>query len=412
MEENLSWKIVFFGTIFSLLVLAGIYFMIAPQGMEYFTENSSEKIAEFKNTRIIGKKDGKPRWEFAAEKGWTAKDKETTYLTKISDGKFFHNEKAILHSLFAPRAKAYLRFNIIEVFGLPENANPKHASRLSAKMDMGNIANPDVNKPEDWATLTADYLKYFSNDKRTEIKGRIRIAKKDSSICADQINLDNESKIADVSQNVKLTRSDGILKADTMRYFGKEKRMEANGNVRIAINEKNKKTIIKAGSADFFIDVAQDMALHGKVEASQAHKLAVGNDGVYSQKNKNLQLTGAVKAVFVKAGVILKPDTANKLQNKEARDILQEKTVLTADELSIATQSGDARARGSVLVTQKGREARADSAFYDDKDEMLTLTGNVSMKRGEQWVRAKRILVSVKNETFEAEGKVEAKFKI
>jgi len=64
------------------------------------------------------------------------------------------------------------------------------------------------------------------------------------------------------------------------------------------------------------------------------------------------------------------------------------------------------------MVTQKGRETRADSAVYDDKNEVLTLSGNVFIKKEEVWVQCKQVIVSIRDETFEAIGVAEAKFKL
>jgi lipopolysaccharide export system protein LptA len=100
------------------------------------------------------------------------------------------------------------------------------------------------------------------------------------------------------------------------------------------------------------------------------------------------------------------------LKNTEAKKILKEKTVLTSDELIFSTRTGDARASGSVIVSQRQREAKADRAVYNDKDETLLLSGNVFLKKGKDWISCRKVIVSVKNETFEAIGSVEAEFKL
>jgi len=100
------------------------------------------------------------------------------------------------------------------------------------------------------------------------------------------------------------------------------------------------------------------------------------------------------------------------LKNPEARKFLKEKTVLYADRLDLSTKTSNAKAYGSVLVVQNEKEAKADMAIYDDKEETMVLTGNVYLKKKDDWVKAEKVLVSVRNETFEAVGSVEAEFKI
>jgi lipopolysaccharide export system protein LptA len=65
-----------------------------------------------------------------------------------------------------------------------------------------------------------------------------------------------------------------------------------------------------------------------------------------------------------------------------------------------------------VEVSQRGREARSDSAFYDDRNETLRLTGNVHLKRESEWLSCREVFISVKNETFEARGVAESRFNL
>ena len=203
-------------------------------------------------------------------------------------------------------------------------------------------------------------------------------------------------------------RQDGTLSCLNLRYFSEGGKLEADQNVILNIRDGKTKTKLFANQAVFFRDIDKAMTVKGSVEVIQGKKVAVSEKGVYSQKRKELNLAGKVKAVFEKAQVMLKDKTAQSLKNPEAQKILAEKTVLTSNHLTLSTKSGDARASGSVVVTQKGKEAKADKALYNDKDETLTLTGNVYMKKENEWVKAKKVIVSVKDETFEAIGAVEA----
>ena len=69
MDENLAWKIVYAAAIFSLLVLGLAYYLIYPRESVFFEPGKEEKIAEFKKTRVGGRKEGKKSWEFFAESG-------------------------------------------------------------------------------------------------------------------------------------------------------------------------------------------------------------------------------------------------------------------------------------------------------------------------------------------------------
>jgi lipopolysaccharide assembly outer membrane protein LptD (OstA) len=244
------------------------------------------------------------------------------------------------------------------------------------------------------------------------MRGNVTLFKKDSSIFAQNIDIDHNSKIAYISNAVTLKRKDGFLNTLRMQYKSDEEKLIAENQVELEIQEGAFKTAVKCDQASFFTDYQKDMGLKGNIEVSQGKKLAIGEEGIYSQKNKTLDLGGNVKAVFEKAQIILKKESAENLKNPEAKTILEEKTIVTSEKLVLSTVTGDAGASGSVHVFQKGKEARGDLAEYNEKKETLTLTGNVSMKKDADWVKCKKVVVSVKDETFEAFGQVEAEFRL
>ncbi|MEA3493846.1 MAG: LptA/OstA family protein [Candidatus Margulisiibacteriota bacterium] len=402
MDENLSWKIILVAAIFSLFVMGAVYYFISPRDMTYFSEDKTEKVAEFKDTRVSGRKDGKPLWEFNAKDGWSTKNCDVTHLFDVTKGKIYKSGKLVVIDLSAPRAKAYRRSDVVEVVGDKNN-------RVNAYLDLGRISN---REKKDWTKMTADLLKYVPKIEETEISGNVNLHKKDSSIFTQRILIDNDKNIARMFDKVRLRRKDGILYSKKMEYHSDSERLEADENVRLTITENKVKTVIKANHASFYTDAARNMRLKGSVDVVQGKKFAVADSALYSQPRKSLYMKGSVKAIFEKARAVLKESTAKNLRSKEAKEILKEKTVLTSDELLFSTKTGDATATGSVLVTQKGREAKADRAVYNDGIEILTLTGKVYMKKKDRWVKAEKIIISVKDETFEAVGQVEAEFKL
>ncbi|MFH1541698.1 MAG: LptA/OstA family protein [bacterium] len=417
MDDNLAWKIIFIGTTFSLIILGVAYYFISPQESEYFSEEKMEKIAEFKNTRVSGRKEGKKSWVLQAKYGWTDNKNEVTSLYDVTQGEIYKDETLVVKKLNAPFAKVYRRSEIVEAYAFPEGQEPKGKRQLTGYLNLGKIANPQNPRNDELTRLVANYLKYFPKEKKTEIKGKVEMHKKDSSIYAEEINVDNDKNIAYIKNNIRLVRTDGILYTESLVYDSKQEKLKADGNVTINIEENEIKTKVKADNANFSTDVSKRMFFSGHVRTSQGKKLAVADAAVYFQGRKELDLMGNAKAIFEKAEVILKDKTVDKLRNKEAKEMMREKTILTSNRLIISTWTGDATAIGSVEVTQQNKEARAEEAVYDDEKEIITLTGNAFMKKESsstevEWVQAKKIIVSVKDETFEAEGQVEAKIKI
>ena len=85
---------------------------------------------------------------------------------------------------------------------------------------------------------------------------------------------------------------------------------------------------------------------------------------VYNKNGKDIRLKGKVKAVISKAGALIKEETAQKLRDNETKEILKEKTLQTSDSLILSTLNGDYRAEGNVIVEQKNRIAKSDTAEY------------------------------------------------
>lgn len=401
MEESYSWKIVYLAAIFSLIILGIAYYLISPRESPYFSEEKTDKIAEFKNTRVVGRKEGKTLWELQAESGWTEKTQDITHLNDVRDGKIYNKEgKLVLYGLIAPRAQAWRTTEIVEAFG-----------PLSAYLDLGKFSS--VRKEEtEWTKMTGNYIKYLPSEKRSEMEGGLVLTKKDSTIFADKIVVDHERKIADLSGNIRIKRRDGVIRAGAIEYLGENEQLNAAGGIELDLKEGGIKTLIKCNQGILFLDDYKDAALSGSLEAAQGKKLSVAREGTYSRREKGLFLRRETRTIIEKAQTVLKEETVKDLQSPEEKEILREKTIVLADEIFFSTKTGDARASGSVEVTQKGREAKSDTAVYDEKNETLALSGNVFMKKGEDWISCQKVIISVRKETFEALGVAAARFKL
>jgi len=365
MEENLPWKIVFLAVIFSLAVLGIAYYLISPRESAYFEPEKIERIAEFKNTRIEYRKEGKLIWEFYAQNGWTSKDRETTYLFDVSHGRIYQNGKLAIYDLSAPQVKVASRNEIVEASG-----------RLRAYIDMEKLSPQPKNEIQ-WTRLQANYAKITPSAKISEISGNITLSKKNTLIRADNIIIDHDKKTAAVSGRVQIRRKDAALTADSAHYFGETGQINAFSRIHLDLTSKRIRTFVKCNQASFNDNPEKDINLNGSLEVTQGKKLAIASEGIYSKSEQGLTLKGNTRTIIEKARAILKEETVKKLNSPDVNIMLKEKTVVSADQVFFSTKTGDARSTGNVVVTQKGREAHSDSAVYDDKNEVMVLRGNV-----------------------------------
>lgn len=358
MDENFAWKIVYAATIFSLFILGLAYYLISPRESTFFNSEKIERTAEFKNTKVEGRKDGKPAWEFFARAGWSEKDQANTYLSQVKNGKIFSDGKINVKNLTAPQVK--------------------------------------VNR-------NADLI---------EASGGVAMQTKEGKLFTDRVSFYRTEKRAVMADKIRIVRSNGIAQTGTAEYLSEPEQLNANNGIKLALKEGKIKTRVKADRAILYMDINKDIPLTGSLEVTQGRKMAVANEGTYSRKQNGLLLKGKTRTIMEKGAALLREGTANKMRSPDVKEILKDKTIVTSDTIFFSTKTGDANAGGSVEVTQKGREARSDSAVYDDQSERLTLSGNVFMKKNEDWISCRQVVISVNKETFEAIGVKEAKFKI
>jgi lipopolysaccharide export system protein LptA len=407
MDENLAWKIVYAAALFSLLILGIAYYLMSPRESTYIDEEKLTRSAEFNETKVAGRKEGKKVWEFTAKHGWTEKNTMITHLFDVTGGRIYSGGKLIMSDLSAPRVVAGRNAEVVEAFNQPD-LGPK--GLLTAQLDLKRLSSS--NKSGQWSQLIADYIKYIPAEKRSEIDGHVSLTMKDGVISAGHIAIDHDKKIARITDPVRVKRGNGLITTSSMEYLADPEQAEVPLPMVVDLKENKIATKVKCNQGTFFMDINKDISLYGSLEVTQGKKAAVADEGVYARRQSQLQLKGRTRTILEKAAALLRTDTAGKLRQPDVKDILRLKTVVTAKEMVFSTKTGDAKAAGNVVVTQKGKEARSDTAVYDDKNETLRLSGHVYLKKGEDWISCKQVIISINKETFEALGVKEAKFKL
>ena len=397
--ENTPWRLIFVATGSSLLLLILVFFVVLPKTSTPSLE--SGKIANLKNMHVSGHDKGRKVWEFYAESGYVDRDQRATILENVTNGTLYKDGDIITKNLLAPRVKANPNSKIVEAY-----SNEKKL--LSAEIA---FVSKGSSKKDRFANISAGRLTYNPDQKSTTLSDNIRIKNKEVVLRSNQMNINHDREVSDLTENIQIIRNDINLKCDSLHYDSKDERLEADGNVKSQIKAKQR-TFLDTNRMILFIDDKKDVEAYGSVEVVQGKKAAVASTLVYNKSTKNILLYGGVKAIIQKGKALLKSDTIKKLDNPDAKTLLEEKTFITSDKLSLSTSNGDAHAEGKVIVSQKGREAKSNIADYSDKTEIITLTDNVYLKKEKAWIKCSRVEISVKDETFTAFGSIEAEFKL
>lgn len=398
--ENTPWKPIFIAAGASLILLLLVYIIVLPKSMP--GPETQGKIAEWKNTRVAGHEEGIKKWEFTALSGWSEKDGLTTYLENVINGNLYNkNGELLTKNLTAPIVKANQRSKLIEAFG-------NTTKQVTAEITFAPKAEKKKRK---FARISADSLNYSSEQKKTTLHGNIKIIEKGIAMASQDITIDHDRELAILSGSIEVVRRDINLFCDNMVYEANGEKFSASGNIRSRIKAKQK-TNFNAANMLFYADENKDLEAMGSIEATQGKKVAVAQFAIYNKSKKLLMLSGKVKAVINKGRALIDETLIKELENPDAKKLLEAKTFISSDKLAFSTLNGDALAEGNVVVTQKGRAAKAGAANYNDQTDVITLIDNVYMKKDRVWIKCEKVEVSVKHETFTATGSIEAEFKI
>lgn len=169
------------------------------------------------------------------------------------------------------------------------------------------------------------------------------------------------AEVALLSGHVKITQGDTVLTADEIEYNENEdiQTAVATGNVKI---------------------VDPDTEITGEKATAYFNEKRAVIDG--------------------KVRILVKPKSKKpEEKDKESvRSELKDKAVITCDSIEYFYKNKEANASGNLQVVQKDRTITAGKAFYQVKQEILTLSGGVKGRDS-------------KNQTFSAPGSVTASIK-
>lgn len=371
---------------------------------------------ELSGIRFIGYDNKRIAFNVTAESAWSGKDIEEAYLTNVTDGQVYNKKgRMIIKNIKAKRIYSNSRYD-----------------RIIAKNGMSAIFLPKAYAEEATSTLDtkieAQTLRYDSKAKKTFIEGNIKITQEKTEIMADKANIENEDNIAYIEGNITLINKDIILHAEKMTsYLNDESSVVTGGVEMIWLAEPtlnvtdNRRSEIRSSDTTITCETVSysskddiDMAeLSGNIVVKQKGKTITGGYAFYDGRDKTFSIFNNVSLEMDSLGWLIQEKTRQNLGDKEAQNMLSEKTYITGDTIKFNKETKDVAVSGNVVVDQPKNEATADTLFYYDLKEEVLLSGNVSIrKKGKDWIKASRARMFLKDEIFEAMGGIETEFKM
>ena len=204
------------------------------------------------------------------------------------------------------------------------------------------------------------------------------------------------SFIVSAKQENKKVSSELIVEADiSLEWFEKEKYYLAKGNVILKKDGLTlKANIVKANYAlENGENVLKNITAKEKVILTKDKARATGHFMTYDVKKKIAIISGPFQTFSSPSGYIeakkniMFDDLRNKAEaNKNVKIILSNKSIIYADNVKADFTAKDkslekAIAKGNVVIENKdkGKKSKADIGIYNSSDEIVKLSGNVTI---------------------------------
>jgi len=374
---GINWKIVGISLGLILLLLWILYYAVTSPDINLLGLAPPEKITEFKAARIAGWESGKKLWELYADQAWSTKFGRETIFENVEHGTVYKKGEIVVKNLRAKRVKIFKYSKNVEAFKFRDSSTEE--GYLEAEIDLSRVSTEE-NKEEKprIVLISADHLRYDQRVNKTYLDGAIKVEEKDLMLLGKKVEADHDKKIIEVLESPKLSVHNSTITGG--------------------------KIIADFDGGNFIVEE--------HAEVIQENKAAVARYAEYDKEGNTITMTENVELIIEKGTAILSEEAVKDLRNPEAKETLKEKTILRCQKLLLQSNGRNAFATGGVTVTQKEKSARANQAEYLSEEEIIILTGAVTLKKGEEWIKTKKVIVSVEKETFEATGAVETKFKL
>jgi len=246
-------------------------------------------------------------------------------------------------------------------------------------------------------TLTAASLRYQARTGEVSADGGVKMVREGSTLAGRRLLANLTTKRADVRDDVTLVRAPGPPPA---------------GSDRVARALAREETTVTAARIVFRWDTNEAEA-EGHVVVRQQDRTGWADRMLYAEASNRLILTGNVIVEQLSGEWLVREGLVAPPRDPQEQQALRSTTRLTCNRLTMTLKERDLAAEGSVKVTQKDRWATGDRATYTEATRLLVVTGSVRMQESDgRRLQADRVVISLVDETFEAEGNVQTDFVI
>ncbi len=388
------------------------------------------KMVEMEDVSVIGFKKGKRTFEIMARYVWSPRTTDRATLEDITDGSAYDNGRKVIADLQARRVYANSQ---IEQLVAQEGVKATVLRRKKGR-----------DTEDESVSVWAENMTYSGQDKRSKVSGTLRLFRKDTQVYADSADIDHDKDTVTFREPFKVIQKNVFLTARTLTTYLNNDRFLLEGRAKIirkrqridTENIEEREIMFKKEDLEIQADTIDSRMAHDKVFARlygrvivlQKGKKAFADSGTYDEQKDFVELrrgkpgtsvsvnagelgsTGQAGLIMDRTEWLLDKETLKKLKDPKTRETFSKQTTMLGDMIRIKINAKDAFAQGTVRVSQKGKLAYGDRAYYLEKEQEIRLFGNVRFQQDDgTWLSAEQAAVSLKDNTFRALGEVESR---
>jgi lipopolysaccharide export system protein LptA len=413
-----AWPLVFF------LSALFLFWLIFPAfKVDLDPVGPTDKQVEVFDTVIRGYENAKLRWQVKAKTVWTGYNPFLFRGEEIGPGVVFDDHgEAIINDIFSgqvqvnSKTKILYAYDTVSAYFVPRNLG----------VGPSVLAANDTQKP---VRVTAGGLKYIEAAKRTYLTDGVEIMQGKARILPHvSAELDNRTNTVLIADGFQMFLEDMVVSGNQMEIviddaishirgvtLVREGRPTTNQDMDPRERELRKKTSTLTAD-NMRVEQHDDtyrIAVSGNVIARQPGKVFIGESGTYDSANNRLSLSGHVRIELSDLQWLIAPERRKTMKNADIQKTLGLSTVITSDHLSFDSESQILVLMGNVHVQQEDKDVRCSKIVYDDREQRVVLSGDVTIvKDGEDALVASTIVVNLNEESYRATGKIQTEFKI
>jgi len=275
--------------------------------------------------------------------------------------------------------------------GKPHSPQP---TVKTATSPAGAKPKPEQQEEKDKVIVeNADRLRYDGQRKVYVLEGNVRMKHKDVVLTCDYAEYWEERDEAEARGHLLLRDPESSITGDVVRVDFTDEIALVEGNV-VIVTQKRKKGEQEAAASGEEAQAKSGAEAAGPTAGGEATGGGHGDSGGVKQQTTKTQPAGA--------------EAEEEGRPKSIREARERKTTIYCPRVRYRYTEGQRYAwiSGPIRAEQKGRQAWADQAEYDDEEGVLKLLGNVRVKTDEgdeftcpaavvsvdeEWLRAEKI---------------------